>query len=160
MSSRKLRFDRILFAAVVGLAVFGLVMVGSASLFSTLGSGGGEHRFLVRQAIYAVIGLALMYGLMKVDYRRYNRPWVVASFVGLTFALLVLVLFTPQINEVHRWIRLGPIHIQPSEMAKLALALYLAYTLDKWGGQLADQPHGLLSLAGVSRKGASAGQFC
>ena len=149
MSGRKLAFDRILFASAAGLTVFGLVMVGSASLFRTLSSPGGEYRLLVRQSGSAAAGLALMCWLTKVDYRRFNRRWVVATLLGTSAALLLLVLLSRPINGARRWIALGPVHLQASELAKLAVALLLAYTLDRKTDQLAEGWRGFLPAATV-----------
>ena len=92
-----------------------------------LTTGGG--RFLHQQMAYSVIALALMLLLTTPNYRllcRYSYALFLTAIV-----LLVLVYFFPPINRAHRWIRLGPVGLQPSELAKvafvLALARYLMY---------------------------------
>ena len=149
MSGRKLAFDRKLFAAAVVLTVFGLVMVGSASAFSTLSAPDGAPRMLFKQAVHALAGFGLMYLLMRTDYRRWNRPWVAAVAVGFAFALLVVVLLCPPINGARRWVPLGPVNLQASEVAKLALVLFLAYTLDRKGEELSSGPRGFVPVLAV-----------
>lgn len=149
MSGRRMAFDRYLFASAVALTVFGLAMVGSASLFNLVGSQGSSSWHLFRQGIYACIGLPLMYALMKTDYRRYNNRYLVAAAVLVTALLLIGVLFTPAINGAHRWFSIGPIHVQPSEIAKLVCVLFLAYTIDRKGEEAADLRRGVLPIGAI-----------
>jgi cell division protein FtsW len=144
MGGRKLAFDPILLLTAVGLTVFGLVMVGSASQFTTLGQEQGAFRFLSRQAAYALVGLAMMVVLMRIDYRRYNSRLFMGLVLAVTTILLLVVLFMPPINGAHRWIRIGPVHLQVSEFAKLALVLFLAYTLERKGEEMADVTYGVV----------------
>src|SRR5437867_5098543 len=127
--ARKLAFDKTLFAVGIGLTLFGLVMIYSASAVIALERFGSAHYFLARQAVATLIGLGGMTIAMHVDYRRLlKRPVVYLGLLAST-ALLIVVLAADQAHQVHRWIRLGPIQVQPSEVAKLALVLYLAYQL-------------------------------
>ena len=129
--ARKLAFDKTLFATGIGLTLFGLVMIYSASAVLALERFGSASHFLARQAAAAVIGIAGMFAVMHVDYRRLlNRPVVFAALCASTL-LLVGVLIADRAHQVHRWIKLGPIQIQPSEIAKIALILYLAYQVTR-----------------------------
>jgi len=149
VSGRKLAFDRILFASAVGLTVFGLVMVGSASAFGDLASPNGAHRTLLKQGFHAIAGFALMYLLMRVNYRFWNKPWIAAAGVFVALVLLLTVFAFPPINGARRWIPLGPVNLQASEVAKLALVLFLAYTLDRKGDELAGEPKGFVPVLAV-----------
>ncbi len=127
--SRKLAFDRTLFGAGVALSLFGLVMIYRASAVIAMERFGSAHYFLFRQATALLIGLLAMGVAMHTDYRKLlKRP---AVYLGLLVStlLLVYVLFADPQDVVHRWLRIGPIQVQPSEIAKLALVLYLAYQL-------------------------------
>ena len=127
--ARKLAFDKMLFAIGIGLALFGLVMIYSASAVIAMERFGSPHHFLARQAIAMTIGLGGMFAAMHLDYRRLlARPMVYLALVVST-GLLVVVLAADQSHQVHRWLKVGMFQIQPSEIAKLALVLYLAYQL-------------------------------
>lgn len=127
--AKKLAFDKVLFTIVVLLMFFGLVMVYSAS--SALAGGGGVNHFLMKQGVSAALGLALMAWLMHLDYRRLRTPAVIYTLIGVSLALLVGVLFSPQLNATRRWFFVGGISIQPSELAKLALIPFLAYMIER-----------------------------
>jgi cell division protein FtsW len=116
---------RLLTLVTLGLVAFGLVMVYSATSGSAAISNGDPSSYLKRQAIYAVLGLGLMIGASRFDYRRLRplAPGLVLGSLGL--CLLVLVAGT-QVNGARRWLSLGPAAFQPSELAKLALAVWAA----------------------------------
>jgi cell division protein FtsW len=129
--AKKLAFDKILFTTVLVLVGFGLVMVYSASAAIARESGPGWNPFLVKQAVAAAVGVALMLAVMHVDYRRLRTPWLVYLLLLGALALLVAVLFAPQLNQTHRWLFLGGLSVQPSEIAKLVLIVFLAYQLER-----------------------------
>ena len=124
---RKMSPDYWLFLLVLALLGLGVVMVYSASAIIATDRFGDAHFFLKKQLFWAVLGLAVMWGVMAVDYRRW-RP-LVSPLLALAFVLLVLVLIPPfgqSINGTRRWLRWGPISVQPTELAKLVLVVYLA----------------------------------
>jgi cell division protein FtsW len=123
--------DAVLAAIVIALIGFGVVMVYSASAVQ----GTVVHRdaqfFLKRQAAYGLASLAVMFAVSRVDYHRlYKATYPVLGLVGLLL-LACVVGFGHTGGGATRWLALGPIHIQPAEMAKLALVLWLAYSLAK-----------------------------
>jgi cell division protein FtsW len=128
--AKKLAVDKILFTVIVLLLSFGLVMVFSASAALARGSS-GLNPFLIKQAVAAGFGLMLMIALMYVDYRNLRRPLVVYSLFALELALLIGVLFAPELNATRRWFFVAGISVQPSELAKLALIPLLAYLIEK-----------------------------
>ncbi|MBI3664878.1 MAG: FtsW/RodA/SpoVE family cell cycle protein, partial [Acidobacteria bacterium] len=129
--AKQLKNDRILFGTVILLLFFGLVMVFSASAVIADRAQGHSYYYLVRQAAWAVVGLAGMVWLMQRDYQRFRHPVVVFGLLGLVLAALVVVLFLDRTANTHRFFRLGPLSIQPSEFAKPALILFLAYFLER-----------------------------
>lgn len=130
LPARKERpLDYPLLGLILLLLGFGCVMLYSASAILADQGRGDSLYFIKRQALYCAAGLGLMALLSKIHYSRL-REWV-WSFMVLTLFLLAAVLFTEPIAEVHRWIRLGPVNIQPSELAKLSLLLFLADYLDR-----------------------------
>jgi cell division protein FtsW len=117
--------SHILILVTLGLTAFGLVMVYSASSAPAALGGGDPVFYLKRQGIYAVIGLALMIAASRTDFRalRYLAPILVLSSLFLCLAVLVL---GEAVNGARRWLMLGPLTFQPSELAKLSLALWAA----------------------------------
>jgi len=132
--AKKLAFDKVLFTTIMLLVGAGLVMVYSAS--SAIARGGGHggsfvNPFLVKQAIWAALGLGAMALVMHVDYRRLQQPVVVYSLLGGILVLLVGVLFSPELNGTRRWFFFAGLSLQPSELAKIALIPFLAYQIDR-----------------------------
>jgi cell division protein FtsW len=121
--------DRWLFGIALLMVAFGLAMVFSASAIVAKERYGSESAFLVRQVIYAVIGLAAMLGLMRLDYRKLNRPALVFTTLGVTSILLAAVFLLDRSHNTHRWIKLGVLSFQPSELAKPAIILFMAHFL-------------------------------
>jgi cell division protein FtsW len=106
-------------------------MIFSASAVTAEHQYGHSYIFLLRQAAALVFGLAGMFVLMRTDYRRLREPVVVYSALCLVLLLLLAAFFLDKSHATHRWIKLGPLfNLQPSELAKLAVVLYLAWFLD------------------------------
>jgi cell division protein FtsW len=129
--AKKLAYDKVLFTTTVLLVGVGLVMVYSASAAVARGSGLLENPFLVKQAAWTALGLLAMGVTMHMDYRRLRSPWAIYSILGVLFLLLVGVLFSPELNGTRRWFLLGPLSLQPSELAKLALVPFVAYQIER-----------------------------
>lgn len=106
-------------------------MVWSASSALAQENHGSAHYFLVKQVLWAALGLTGMAVAMRTDYRKLRDPRFVYGAVILTTLLLVLVLFLRPVNEAHRWIRIGSLSFQPAELAKLVVILFLAYHLER-----------------------------
>jgi cell division protein FtsW len=104
-------------------------MVFSASAVMAQSTLGSPYSFVLRQALWAVLGLLTMVGLMRVDYRNYNNPKVVFPAVAVTTLMLIGVFAMGGMNGAHRWIRVAGVTLQPSEVAKPVLVLLLAYFL-------------------------------
>jgi len=125
-----LRYDPLLLGAVLILLMFGVVMVYSASAVYAGARLGDTTWFFKRQAIGASIGLIALLGAMKLGYRRMEALALPLLFVSL--ALLVLM-HLPGLGHsaggARRWMRLGAVTFQPSELAKIALVFWLARSL-------------------------------
>ncbi|MCK9522299.1 MAG: putative lipid II flippase FtsW [Proteobacteria bacterium] len=125
--------DKVLFIAVVLLVSFGLVMVYSASSVMADKMMGSSTYFLVRQSVYAFLGLVLMLVMSRVNYHIFQNGrliWflLIASLIG------ILACHTPlglTIKGAARWISAGPVTIQPAEAAKVMLVMWLSYSLVK-----------------------------
>ena len=142
--AKRVGVDKWLFGVVLLLVLFGLVMVFSASAVMAQAKYGSPYTFVVKQALWAVLGLAALFGLMQVDYRKYNNPRIVFPAVVATMLLLVGVFAMHDSHHTHRWIRFGGFFtFQPSEIAKPVMVLFLAYFLqtrihqmDDWKGTI------------------------
>jgi len=121
--------DGVLLGAVIALVMFGVVMVYSASSVRAVRLYGDGHHFLIRQAIYAALGLPIMLGLSRFDYHRYRM--LSKPLLGVAIVLLLAVVFGAGRNAggASRWIQVGPINIQPAEVTKIALILWLSDSL-------------------------------
>jgi len=127
---RRQENDRWLFGVTLALCLFGAVMILSASAVTAEHQYGHSYIFLLRQAAWLLLGLFGMFVLMRTDYRRLREPAVIYPSVCIILLLLVGTFFLDKSHATHRWIRFGPVGIQPSELAKLAVILYLAWFLD------------------------------
>jgi cell division protein FtsW len=116
---------------VTALLVFvGLVMIFSASAVMAKERFGSAYEFLIKQLIWAVAGLVVMVIAMKVDYKRLQHPALVFTLLGFTTLFLISVFFLDRAHGTHRWFHLGPVSFQPSELAKPALIVFLAWFLE------------------------------
>jgi cell division protein FtsW len=139
---RRLENDRWLFGVTLALCLLGAVMVFSASAVTAEHQYGRSYIFLLRQAAFLLVGLFGMFALMRTDYRRLREPAVVYTALCIVLLMLIGTFFLDKSHATHRWIKFGPLGIQPSELAKLAVILYLAWFLD------------------LKRRSASAMEFC
>ncbi|MBK9258893.1 MAG: putative lipid II flippase FtsW [Polyangiaceae bacterium] len=123
--------DSVLAAVVIALIGFGVVMVYSASAIEATVRHHDAQFFLKRQAIYALAAMFTMWLASRFDYRKL-RPFTYPILATVTLLLgLTVTGLGHRAGNAYRWIALGPIHIQPAEMAKLGIVLWLAYSLSK-----------------------------
>ena len=129
----RLKTDWFMFALAAGLALFGALMVYSASAMIAVRetAGASQFTYFYKQFAFTVAGLAVMFAASRVDYRRLETPVAVYGIFALTVLMLIAVFAFPEINGARRWIRIGPFSLQPSEMAKIALPIFLAYFLTR-----------------------------
>lgn len=132
---QKLQIDRWLFSATVGLALFGVVMVYSASAVIALQENHSQFHYVIKQTVWTSLGFVAMFVAMRFDYQRLNQRWIIYGLLIVTVLLLVAVFGFRPVNGARRWIRLGGFSMQPSEIAKLSLALFLARFLAQRAGE-------------------------
>jgi cell division protein FtsW len=119
---------RVLVFVTLALVAFGLVMVFSATSASAALGNADPMTYLVKQALYAVAGLVLLAVMSRFDYHRLRRLAPAFLVTAFTLSLAVLVL-APAVNGARRWFVVGPVNVQPSELAKLALCLWVCARL-------------------------------
>ena len=117
--------SRLLILVTLGLVAFGLVMVYSATSAAAALGGKDPTYYLKRQGIYAALGIVLMTVAQRWDYRRLRHIAPTLVVISLVTLAAVLVI-GPAVNGARRWISLGPAVFQPSEFAKLAVAIWAA----------------------------------
>ena len=129
--ARKLKSDRVLFMATLLLVCASIVMVYSASAVLAMERFEQPYLFLTKQALWSVLGLAVLAVTMKVDYRTYRSEPFVWGLLGMVGLLLVAVLFSAPVNGTRRWFGFGGLGIQPSELAKVAAVFFTALVLER-----------------------------
>lgn len=124
-----------LFGLVVTVIVaLGLVVLSSASEANGIRLHNDAYYFMKRQFMYLGAGIVLATIVAAVDYRIWrNHPSLAYVFLGVVIVLLVAVFFFKEINGSYRWIALGPLRLQPSELAKLAVVVVVAVWMDRIG---------------------------
>lgn len=130
---------------VVVLLMVGLIMMFSASYaYAYFNKGQDSFYFIKRQAIFAVLGIAMMVVLAKIDYHWLHK--IAYPVLGVAYALLILVLLLPATNSkgIKRWIDIGVTTFQPSEIAKFAIILAFAHIVSKYYGKMKKFKYGVL----------------
>ena len=122
--------DFTLLITVFILLGLGIVTVLSASSPTALAETGNSYRYVERQILSAVIGIALMFGLSKVDYKVFQKKYKVI-FLSCILLLLAVPIIGVSSGGAKRWIAIGPISFQPSEIAKVGVIIFYATWLTK-----------------------------
>ena len=126
--SIRLGLDMPFLFLVIALLFIGLVMMFSASYPAAYAyQNGNSYYYLTRQAIFAAIGIGLMFILSYFDYHHLHK--FAFLILILSFLLLTVVLFIPSSTGVHRWLPLGIFTMQASEISKFAIIIFFAH----WG---------------------------
>ena len=128
--ARKLAPDKWLFAATAGLALFGVVMVYSASAVMAAKENGNQFYYVLKQGAWVGIGFIVMLLMMQFNYQLLKSRRVVYGLLLVTGVALIAVFGFSSSNGAHRWIKLPGVSLQPSEVSKLALFIFLAYFLE------------------------------
>lgn len=146
--AKRVGADKWLFFTTLLLTVAGLVMVFSASAVVAQERFHSAYSLLLKQGIYAFVGMLALVVLMNIDYDTYNSPRFIYPAVGFTTLLLMVVFFFPGVNGTHRWIRFGGyFNLEPSEIAKPVLVMFLAWFLSTRLDQMREVKKTLLPAA-------------
>ena len=129
MGKKTVAMDYMLMSMVFALVCIGIVMVYSASAVMSQEKFSNSYYFLIKQLTWAFIGVVLMLVFSQLDYNQLQKisKWAIL----ITIILLIIVLFRPSMLGARRWLKLGPIGFQPSEMAKLVLIIFIADIIDR-----------------------------
>lgn len=127
------RTDWFMFVIAAGLALFGALMVYSASAMMAMKESGesNQYTYFLKQILFVGIGIVAMFVVSRIDYHVFENKWVIVGILILTSVALLAVFGFSPINGAQRWIRFGGFSFQPSELAKIALPMFLAWFLTK-----------------------------
>lgn len=129
---RRTRFDYPLLIAVAGLSILGLTMVYSSSAVLAQEKYGDDLYFIKRMLLFTGMGYIALMATMRLPYFYLRR--LVYFVMAASLVLTALTLFSGigvAVGGARRWLALGPVHFQPSELAKLAIVIFMAYSLEK-----------------------------
>ena len=133
---------------IIVLLAIGITMMFSASYPVAYYEDGDSYYYLKRQLLFAAIGIVMMLLVSYIDYHQYHRFSVL--ILGASYFALLLVLVIPgQEGGVHRWIYIGPVGIQASEISKFAIILFLAHWGSRYYDKMGTLKYGVLPGAGV-----------
>ena len=139
------QFDFILCITIFLLLALGIVMVLSASAPASIAEGKGSYSYVSKQLIFACIGIVLMFFISKIDYRFYKKYYWTVYFISWIILLLVVVPgLGLNVNGATRWINLGFIQFQPSEITKIGMIIFYAGYLSDHKKDLKDIWKGFL----------------
>jgi cell division protein FtsW len=147
--ARKLKSDKFLFLAMFLLVCTSVVMVYSASAVVLAQKNDNPYLFLFKQGTWALIGLFFVQLIMRIDYRNYRQPTVIWTGLVVVGLALIVVLFERQINGASRWLNVGPLGVQPSELAKILVIVFVAAVLERRMERIDEPAYALLPIAGV-----------
>lgn len=142
------QIDYGIFYTLCILLSIGVVMVYSASSFYAMFHNNDSMYFFKRQLIWAILGVISMTIMMSIDYHKLKK--ITPTLLICTIPLLIAVFFFPAINGAKRWISLGPLSFQPSELTKYAVVMFLAFSIDLKGDKVKDFWRGLVPYLGVA----------
>lgn len=145
--ARKLQSDKWLFLAALALVCVSVVMVYSASALVALERFQQPYLFVTKQVMWALLGIAILSIVMRVDYRVYRNDTFVWTLLGVVAFLLIAVLFSRPVNGTRRWFGFGGFGIQPSELAKLSAVFFTALILERRMHRVNDVGYALLPIA-------------
>ena len=121
--------DYIIAVLVIALALFGIIMVFSATYYSEQASGNTGEEFFLSQVIGVILGLIIMFILSYVDYHLFLNGIALLAMVAVSVIFLIVVYFTGEINGAHRWIDMGIFLFQPAEVARFTMIVLTAKVL-------------------------------
>ena len=147
--ARKLKSDKWLFTATLLLVCTSVVMVYSASAVVAMQDQNNPYLYLFKQGTWALLGLLIVQLLMRIDYHNYRQPAVIYTALLIVCIGLIAVLFGREIKGANRWLNIAGLGIQPSELAKLCLIVFVAALLEKRMERIDEPTHALIPIGGV-----------
>ena len=131
------------------LVLFGLILVFSASYYSSISQDGNPYSYLVRHGAWVVFGLVAMAFGALFDYRKYKKWALPILIVSVILLVLVLTPLGQTTNGATRWIKVGPVTLMPGEIAKIAAIIFVAWFLSEDASRIKSLKRGILPLLGI-----------
>lgn len=131
------------------LVLFGLIMVFSASYYSSISQDGNPYSYLVRHGAWVVFGFVAMAFGALFDYRKYKKWALPILIVSVILLVLVLTPLGQTTNGATRWIKVGPVTLMPGEIAKIAAIIFVAWFLSEDASRIKSLKRGILPLLGI-----------
>jgi cell division protein FtsW len=130
--------DKTMLLVIITLCFIGLIMVLSSTMFLAKETNSDNLFFFKKQLLFLFLGVVIFSFIVNLKKPVYKNSFVVYSVLFGAIILLTMVFFTGKINDSYRWIHIFGISIQPSEFAKIAVVLYLAYIFNQNGNDVND----------------------
>ncbi|MEA4922035.1 MAG: putative lipid II flippase FtsW [Eubacteriaceae bacterium] len=130
----------------LGLVIFGVIMVFSASYYSSINNSGNPYSYLIKELIFAVTGFILMIGAALLDVRYYKK-W--APYLMIFSIILLVLVVTPlgtEVNGAKRWLGAGVFTLMPGEIVKLCAIIFVAWFLSRKPEVITSFTRGILPL--------------
>ena len=147
--ARKLKSDKLLFTATLLLVCTSVVMVYSASAVMAAQDWNNPYLFLFKQATWALLGLLIVQLIMRIDYHHYRQPVVIYTALAIVCIALIAVLFGRPVKGANRWLHVLGLGVQPSELAKLCVVVFVAALLERRMERIDEPAHALVPIGGV-----------
>lgn len=123
-----------LLVTTLGLAIFGCIMVLSASSVTMISQGQSPFSQVSSQIMFLVLGVIAMAGITRIPVGVYHKKFVVYAMLATALVMqLAVVVVGVEVNGNRNWLKLGPVQIQPSEFSKLAIIMWLAWVYSRHG---------------------------
>jgi len=123
-----------------------VIMVYSASAVVAMERYQQPYLFLTKQLMWATLGMAVLWIVMRVDYQMYREPVFIWSALAVVSLCLIAVMFSPPVNNARRWFGVGGLGVQPSELAKLTAIFFIADMLERRMQRINELGYGLLPI--------------
>lgn len=150
MGKKRGPMDFPLFIIILILMCFGLIMVFSASMVEDVKRYNNIYYHLIKQSIWLVVGIGAMITMLIIPYQKLRNRKFINFGMAITLLLLIVVLFMPAVNGAKRWIGVGTYGIQPSEIAKIMIIIYLADIIARKGEKIKSFTKGVVPVLLVS----------
>ncbi|MFH1239514.1 MAG: putative lipid II flippase FtsW [bacterium] len=143
------RPDIFLLVITVLLVIIGIIMIYSASAIMALERYNNTMAFLQKELVWALLGMIGLLAMLKFDYHKLQKLSRVLLIISAILLMVVLTGLFAEAKGAHRWIRVGPIGVQPSEIAKICLIIYLADIIDRKQSKIKSFNKGIIPAVAV-----------
>lgn len=145
--AKKKKMDFWILFLVFALCVFGLLMIYSSSAVTSFEEFGENNYYFKKQLVSFGIGLVALFVTSIIDYKIWKKYAV--WFLAFTIILLLILFAFPEVSGAQRWIQIGPLTFQPSELTKLSFIVYMAAWLAKKKDKISDFKNGFLPFIAI-----------